>query len=73
MTASPSKKSAVVWTHYLFYKRSIRDYIRYKDKLVCAATHIVKTVLERATWNGNGNAAPNNGEFDAFRIPRGYF
>jgi purine nucleoside permease len=73
VTASPSNKSVVVRTQDLFYKRFIRDYIRYKDELTCAAAHIAKAVRERAKSNRNDNAAPNNGECDAFHIRRGDF
>jgi hypothetical protein len=60
------------WTQDLFYKRFIRDYIRYKDELTCAAARIVEAVRERAKLNTSAGPNPN-GEFDAFHIRRGDF
>ena len=49
-------------------KRFIRDHVRYRDEIQCAAARIVQAVRARSKANGNVD-----GEYDAFRIRRGDF
>jgi hypothetical protein len=52
-----------------FYKRFIRDYMRYKDNIQCAGAELVRAVREDAlTLNPNGN-----GVYYALHVRRGDF
>jgi len=59
------------WRQDLFYKRFIRDYVRYSDKLICAAARVVQAVRDRA--RSRDPVKNPNGEFDSFHIRRGDF
>jgi len=53
------------WHQDLWSKRFIRDHLRYKDELQCAAARIVAAMREKARKKHNGN-----GEFHSFHIRR---
>ena len=56
------------WKQDLFYKRFIRDHMRYSDEIQCAAARIVAAVRDRARRRDpTGN---RNGDFDSFHIRR---
>ena len=59
------------WKQDLWTKRFVRDHIRYRDELFCAAGRIVKAVRDRAK-SRNPDKNPN-GLFDSFHIRRGDF
>lgn len=56
------------WRHDLWMKRFIRDHLRYKDEIQCAAARIVHSIRERSKAKGK-----LNGEFDTFHVRRGDF
>ncbi|GAX18600.1 hypothetical protein FisN_10Hh193 [Fistulifera solaris] len=55
------------WHNDLFYKRLVRDHLRYADHIQCAAARVVQAVRDRA-FQRTGLR-----EFDAFHIRRGEF
>ena len=57
------------WHQDLFYKRLVRDKLRYLDDLMCAAARIIEAIKERARKRN----PESNGEYDAFHIRRGDF
>ena len=59
------------WRQELFYKRFVRDNIRYTDQLVCTAARVVEAIRERARARDPVNNP--KGEFDAFHVRRGDF
>ena len=59
------------WKHDLWGKRFVRDHIRYRDDLFCAAATIVKAVRDRA--RARDPEKNPHGLFDAFHIRRGDF
>jgi len=59
------------WKQDLWTKRFVRDHIRYRDEMFCAAGRIVKAVRERAK-SRNPDKNPE-GLFDSFHIRRGDF
>lgn len=58
------------WKQDLFYKRLVRDKVRYLDTLMCAAGRIIEAIRTRARQR---NATNINGEYDAMHIRRGDF
>jgi len=59
------------WEQDLFYKRFVRDHLRYSDEIQCAAARVVAAIRDRARRRDpNGNP---DGEFDSFHIRRGDF
>jgi len=60
------------WRQDLFYKRFVRDHIRYIDEIMCAAARIIQAIRERAIEHNSENAGAN-GDYDAFHIRRGDF
>jgi hypothetical protein len=58
------------WRQDLWTKRFIRDNLRYKDEIQCAAARVVLAIRERAR-----SRDPNNveGQYDAFHVRRGEF
>lgn len=59
------------WRQDLFYKRFVRDNIRYTDQLICTAAKLVEAIRERARARDPVNNP--NGEFDALHVRRGDF
>jgi len=59
------------WKQDMWTKRFVRDHIRYRDELMCAAARIVDAVRNRAKAK-NPESNPQ-GVFDAFHIRRGDF
>jgi hypothetical protein len=55
------------WKQDLWTKRFVRDHMRYKDEIQCAAARVVHAVRELSKKNGNG------GVFDTLHIRRGDF
>lgn len=53
------------WKQDLWSKRFVRDHLRYKDELQCAAARIVAAMRDKARKNHN-----SNGEFHTFHIRR---
>lgn len=51
-----------------FYKRFVRDYLRYRDDIQCLGHQLVAAVREDARTNGNPS-----GEYYALHIRRGDF
>ena len=49
----------------LFFKRFVRDHLRYADEVHCAAARIVNKLRQLAIQNGHAN-----GEFDTFHVRR---
>ena len=58
------------WKQDLFYKRFVRDHIRYIDDIMCAAARIVEAVRERSR---NYNRANSKGLYDSWHVRRGDF
>ena len=58
------------WRHDLFYKRLVRDKIRYLDNLMCAAAKIIQAIRNRARERNVTNV---HGDYDAIHIRRGDF
>ena len=56
------------WHQDLWTKRFVRDHLRYRDEIQCAAARVVDAVRQKARENGN-----RNGEFDSFHVRRGDF
>jgi hypothetical protein len=56
------------WRHDLWTKRFVRDHLRYRDEILCAAARVVGALRQKARENGNPN-----GEFDSFHVRRGDF
>lgn len=56
------------WKHDLWMKRFIRDHLRYKDEIQCAAARVVQAIRDRARARGDPD-----GDFDSFHIRRGDF
>lgn len=54
----------------LYYKRFIRDHVRYIDEIVCAAARIVTSLRAQARAIGNNNP---NGVYDSMHVRRGDF
>lgn len=52
-----------------FYRRFVRDYMRYKDYIQCAG----KTVLEEVRKDAYALSKGNNSDFYALHIRRGDF
>lgn len=59
------------WRMDLWMKRFIRDHVRYKDEIQCAAARIIQAVRERSRKHPLPGIKP--GEFDSFHIRRGDF
>jgi hypothetical protein len=59
------------WRQDLFYKRFVRDNIRYTDQLMCTAAKIVEAIHDRARSRDPVNNP--SGEFDALHVRRGDF
>ena len=59
------------WRQDLFYKRFVRDNIRYTDQLICTAAKLVEAIRDRARARDPVNNP--NGEFDALHVRRGDF
>ncbi len=59
------------WRQDLFYKRFVRDNIRYTDQLMCTAARVVEAIRERARARDPVNNP--GGEFDALHVRRGDF
>ena len=57
------------WTHDLWAKRLIRDHLRYKDEIQCAAARVVEAVRARALEESSGKDVL----FDAVHLRRGNF
>lgn len=55
------------WRQDLWTKRFVRDHLRYKDEIQCAAARIVTAMRDISRKNGN------DGIFDTFHIRRGDF
>jgi GDP-fucose protein O-fucosyltransferase len=58
------------WRQDLWTKRFVRDRIRYKDSIQCAASRVIDAVHTRARDRDPMNP---DGEYDAFHIRRGDF
>jgi hypothetical protein len=58
------------WAQDLWTKRFVRDHLRYKNEIQCAAARIVKAVRTRARQR---NPDDMHYSFDAFHIRRGEF
>jgi GDP-fucose protein O-fucosyltransferase len=58
------------WRQDLWTKRFVRDNLRYRDEIQCAAARIVAALRDRARHR---NATNKEGHFDAFHIRRGEF
>jgi hypothetical protein len=58
------------WKQDLFYKRLVRDKVRYLDNLMCAAGRIIEAIRNRARQR---NATNVDGHYDAMHIRRGDF
>jgi hypothetical protein len=56
------------WHDDLWTKRSVRDHLRYRDEIQCAAARVVEAMRAKARENGNPN-----GDFDTFHVRRGDF
>lgn len=52
-----------------FYRRFVRDYMRYKDYIQCAGKNVLEEVRKDAFALSNGN----NSDFYALHIRRGDF
>jgi len=59
------------WKQDLWAKRFVRDHIRYRDELICAAARVVEAVRDRA--KGRNPGSNTDGEYDSFHIRRGDF
>ena len=59
------------WKQDIWAKRFIRDHIRYRDELMCAAAKIILAVRDRA--RKNRKQPDSNGQFDSLHIRRGDF
>jgi len=59
------------WREDVWMKRFVRDHIRYKDEIQCAAARVVQAVRER-TRRRDPEGNPN-GLFDTFHVRRGDF
>ena len=57
------------WRADLWMKRFVRDHLRYKDELQCAAARVVQEVRALAQRTTN----TTDGDFDAFHVRRGDF
>lgn len=55
------------WTQDLFYKRFIRDHVRYNDEIMCAAARVIEEIRKVSTSSGNA------GVYDSLHIRRGDF
>jgi len=53
----------------LFYKRFVRDHVRYIDSIVCAAARVVSALRERIKSLGKDS----DGIYDSFHVRRGDF
>ena len=65
------------WKEDLFVKRFIRDHMRYKNEIICAAARIVEAIRNRAQTNrqkkhsnGDGNVSK---DFNSAHVRRGDF
>ena len=58
------------WKQDLFYKRFVRDHIRYVDEIVCASARIVDAVRERSRKHSHSNT---EGLYDSWHVRRGDF
>eukprot|EP00579_Thalassiosira_antarctica_P011230 CAMPEP_0201923208 /NCGR_PEP_ID=MMETSP0903-20130614/11017_1 /ASSEMBLY_ACC=CAM_ASM_000552 /TAXON_ID=420261 /ORGANISM="Thalassiosira antarctica, Strain CCMP982" /LENGTH=484 /DNA_ID=CAMNT_0048460485 /DNA_START=227 /DNA_END=1681 /DNA_ORIENTATION=+ len=56
------------WRHDLWSKRFVRDNLRFRDEIQCAAARVVVALRQRARLRDNNNS---NGDFDSFHIRRG--
>ena len=56
----------------LIVKRRIRDYVRYQDRLQCAAARIVQAIRHRVRQRQSHNDA-HRGQFSALHVRRGDF
>ena len=68
--------------HDLWLKRFVRDHLRYKDEIQCAAARVVQRMRTLARQHNNGGGSSSFGdettkgvsdEFDSFHIRRGDF
>ena len=57
------------WREDIWMKRFVRDHIRYKDEIQCAAGRIVEKVRKRVLERTGGKSS----EFDTFHVRRGDF
>ena len=57
------------WKHDLWMKRFVRDHLRYRDEIQCAAARVVAAVQEIAQQHNGDQSA----SFDTFHIRRGDF
>jgi len=57
------------WKHDLWSKRFVRDNLRYRDMIQCAAARVVNAVRQRA--RDRDNKSNPDGEYDSFHIRRG--
>lgn len=57
------------WREDMWMKRFVRDHIRYKDEIQCAAGRIVEKVRKRVLERTGGKSS----EFDTFHVRRGDF
>ena len=53
------------WRHDLWSKRFVRDNLRFRDEIQCAAARVVVALRQRAQLRDNNNS---NGDFDSFHI-----
>lgn len=58
------------WKKDLFMKRFVRDALRYRDEIQCAAAAIIAAIRDRARKRDPANT---NGDYDAFHVRRGDF
>lgn len=64
------------WRQDLWTKRFVRDNLRYKDELQCAAARVVAAIRDRARERNptnTDNSINAAGDFDAFHVRRGEF
>ena len=54
------------WHQQLWTNRFVRDHLRYKDELQCAAARVVNQLRQISKDNGE-----INGHFDTFHVRRG--
>mmetsp|Transcript_36571 Transcript_36571/g.49001 ORF Transcript_36571/g.49001 Transcript_36571/m.49001 type:complete len:625 (+) Transcript_36571:72-1946(+) len=60
------------WKVDLLVKRTIRDHLRYRDEIMCAAARIVEALRNRSKAR-NSTQNSSSGTFDTFHIRRGDF
>lgn len=57
------------WWQDLWLKRFVRDHLRYKDEIQCAAARVIEKIRKHVKRRSNGRTT----KFDAFHVRRGDF